>query len=227
MNPFKSLDDLILRGHQKVADKAFDKLGWSKWDLVNYANMASFIGWEGIYTYDFIGNTLRGHGSGIATDLAALAMGYGLYRVFKWINKGMESKEGASLQKDSVVVKHGNIFERYFRPVLPFIVVLGVGQTIRSFAYPESTIIPEVLPPSNPDGYVSAQQLVHLTSTLYSAGFMSMLYFRDCLPRPGAKDKQPLWKRALNYLKSKVTPAPELQPQEISNGQYQSLENRI
>lgn len=227
-NPLKSLDDLVLKGHQKVADAAYKKLGWSKWDLADVANKAAFVGYEGVFTYAGIQASLQGNGTAMGIYAFQVILGGFLYWSQRDSNRRQEDREKNFLMKENVVHPKG-LYSRYLRPYLTPLVA-GVAVAYVPQLVMGTTTIPEIMPPSNPQSYAAAEKLGFAAYLGWALGFTAMSYFRDCLPKPPAKQKKKLWRAALDYITSpfrKSIAQPELQPQEIANGEYRSLENAL
>lgn len=220
-NPIVALDELVLSGYEKVSQVAHKRLGWDKYDLAKISYTVATGGLSGIGVYSTIfgmqtNNTFSLVLGGICTP-GGLVWYFGHKRDQEKLQK-FESK---------IITEKEATLPYIFDPIR--LAVFGIGlYSISLFATRHITGSVEPIPAAvqgHAEQYNAIKPLVDTISAPLSLALASVRYFWNCTRYPPKKNKVPLWKRALNYVKSKVTPTPELQPQEIKR--YQTIDEVI
>lgn len=224
----ETLDEKILSCFQKITEKAH-KVNRTKYDLAQYCDSVASAAMTGVGVYGFILGTMTGNGFQLGVGSLCAGMGYFAYRHNKKKNQREQDSELATLVQTGAPKSPRT---SAFRPVLALIIGAGFGQTGWEIftgnpliPYEYAWISPDFSKVNKEDYHMAATHATFSLFTYYGCDLLAS-YFRETTMFPPSKSKVSLWKQALNYVKSKVTPTPELQPEKV-NGQYQSLEDRI
>lgn len=222
MNPLTSLDEIIWQQYEKVNSFAHKKFGYSKYDLAKIAGNVgggAFMG-AGLYM------AMQGYyeQEPVLTGLGILFSVFGGAAIpcNNFIYKRREKMEL------NQIISTGVPNQPKFGPFRPLWLIGGavcVGLALSDYLsmWKEAKNLIGV----SPEQFESLQALTFGALAVNYFGNGSERYFRDTIMRPPSKDKVPMWRRALNYVKSKVSASPELAPQEIPNGKYQTIDEVV
>lgn len=208
----ESLDEAIWKVHEKVANAAYNKLGWDKWLLTNVCMKITAGSLLGVGIYDLIRGTIEGNG--LRIGMGAVISGASIYFGKWWTKENKREKEIEEKKLRGEVVYRPT--SKPWRPFIYLSSAVFAGSAILSMGPSEMF---------SPQGYKDAVTLGKICGAIYCSGSASMSYFSDQIPMPPKKRKELL--RAAYDLVTKPfrSSTSELQPQEITNGQYQSLED--
>lgn len=210
----ESLDELILNKHQRITERA-RKYGKTKYDLALTATGLSTGGLVGAGAY--FGILAYGAESILYAvgGTCSVAMGIKSYYGSKKRYSSLESKE------TDLVIRTGASIPPRTDVTRPIHLGLAAAATCSGIAgiYLENLVIGSN--PKVPELNLALGLAITAIGGFYLGNTMAR-YFLNTTMFPPSKSKQPLWKQAWNYAKSKVTPTPELQPQEIQR--YQTID---
>lgn len=194
------LDDIVLRGYEKVSYWAYKKFGKDKYDLAQACDTTTALALAGERVYSFLlGYQTGGAGYMFLGGLLA-TVGYISQSASKKTNERRRGRELQQIINTGAAQAPANPF-RSLRPLglggSVFFISKGISHLVYGLEPPESlaTMIGE-------KEYGNLNGLWDLAISIYFAGWTSASYFRDTTMFPPQKDRKPLWKRAIDYVTS-------------------------
>lgn len=205
MGILETLDEKILRMHDRVSTAAFKKVGANKYDIANIADTVASVSMCSVGVFGMITSAADSLYSQMSLCTFLSVISVATHSNNRKRNRLLEDKETARILRDEI-------------PYAP------TAKPYRPLAY----LLPFYFTRLSTDilarGQVSVKETSHsnsqaMTAIIYGAlglaifADISASYFKDCTMYPPKKGKSWL-KRAGSYIKSVFTPEPTPAPQE-------------
>lgn len=225
----ESLDQAILNQYEKVTQVAQKRFGLNKYDLVRACDKVSITAYSGAGVYFIVRGVIgsMGNRSGLSTGLDLILGGFASYISYKSFRNYPKMRDSQQDVEEKLLLNEVRmpINNDTSRPLYLSLGTLLLGLGISQLIYGSDWIIPKSIPEADRLSYGNAQMLIDLClgATLWAQ--TSAKYFRNTTMFPPGKSKQPIWKRALNYVTSPFRAKPQLEPEPVK--EYRSIDEVV